>query len=58
MSGSKSKSSKSSRAKNLDQHLALKHRINRLKDYIRRHINDKQAVESLNNLIKKLQSVK
>lgn len=54
MSGSRSKTSKSSRARSIDQKLALKHKINGLKRYIKRMVNDNQAKKSLEELEKKL----
>lgn len=52
--GHRAATTKSSRAKNKDKKLAYKHKISRLKRYIKKMPNDLEALKTL----KKLQEVK
>lgn len=50
----KSKTDKASRKRNLDGKLALKHKISRLRRYIKTHPNDLEAPKALSKLEAKL----
>lgn len=49
--GYRASKTKSSRARHKDSGLALKHKISRLKDYVRRHPTDLQAKSNLDKMI-------
>jgi len=54
MGKKKTKTNKPSRVAHKEKNLALKHKVSRLKRYIKRMPNDLQAQESLSKLEKKI----
>lgn len=52
--GHRSSTTKPSRAKNKDNNLALKHKISRMKKYVKDHPTDLQAKNNLDKLLSKV----